>query len=69
MPKKDELATQTNQELSASEKFTNYVVKEYTSTVGSADITDGQKRLIQGYFVAIDKAIVSAEEKQNSKKC
>lgn len=67
MPKKDELATQTNQELSASEKFTNYVVKEYTSTVGSADITDGQKRLIQGYFVAIDKAIVSAEENRIAK--
>lgn len=50
--------------LTASERFTNLVVKEYLSTApnGAFELSAVQKRLIQGYFLVIDKALNTAEE-------
>lgn len=48
-----------------SEKFTAKVLKEFGSTVsGAMEVTDFQKRLIQGYFIVIDRALKSAEEER-----
>ena len=55
-------------ELSNSEAFTNKVLKEFGSSVaGSLQVTDYQRQLIQGYFIATDRALKMAEEKRVSK--
>lgn len=50
--------------LTFSERFTNLVVREYLSTApkGAFELNAVQKRLIQGYFLVIDKALNTAEE-------
>ena len=46
-----------------SERFTNKVLAEFGSSVnGAMEVTDYQRRLIQGYFIAIDRALKVAEE-------
>ncbi len=54
-----------------SERFTNMVLQEFGSNVaGALEVTDYQRRLIQGYFIAIDRALKNAEEerlRKNSK--
>lgn len=48
-----------------SEKFTAKMLKEFGSTVsGAMKVTDFQKRLIQGYFIVIDRALKAAEEER-----
>ncbi|TYP67399.1 recombinase RecT [Paenibacillus methanolicus] len=54
-------------ELSASERFMNKVVTEYSSGVGAVALTNFQQRLAQNYFVAIDSALKMAEEKRLKK--
>lgn len=52
-----------NQQLSMSERFTNQVLREFGSNVaGAIQVTDYQRQLIQGYFIAIDRALKMAEE-------
>jgi len=65
-PKKDnnQLA---QKELSASERFMNKVVSEFSTGVGEIALTDFQKRLAQNYFIAIDAALKTAEEKRQKK--
>lgn len=49
--------------LSNSEAFTNKVLKEFGGSIsGAIQVTEYQKRLIQGYFIAIDAALQTAEE-------
>lgn len=49
--------------LSNSEAFTNKVLKEFGGNVaGAIQVTDYQRQLIQGYFIAIDRALKTAEE-------
>ena len=49
--------------LTNSEAFTNKVLKEFGSNVaGPIQVTDYQRQLIQGYFIAIDRALKTAEE-------
>lgn len=49
--------------LSNSEAFTNKVLKEFGGNVtGVMQVTDYQRQLIQGYFIAIDRALKTAEE-------
>jgi len=56
-------------ELSASERFTGMVMNEYKSIVGDTfKFTDKEKRLIGGYFIAIDQALAAAELKRNHEK-
>lgn len=48
-----------------SERFTNKVLAEFGSSVsGAMEVTDFQRRLIQGYFIAIDRALKTAEEER-----
>lgn len=58
----NEIVKQENQ--TASARFTNLVVREYLSTApeGAFELNAVQKRLIQGYFVVIDKALNTAED-------
>lgn len=64
----DEMTVQKNTGLSNSEAFTNKVLKEFGSSVaGVLQVTDYQRQLIQGYFIAIDRSLKIAEEKRVSK--
>ncbi len=54
--------------LTASERFMNKVVAEFSSGVGEIALTDFQKRLAQNYFIAIDLALKTAEVKRLAKK-
>lgn len=54
-------------ELSMSERFTAAVIKEFGSNVATLnDVPDYQRNLIQGYFVACDRALQAAEQKRSS---
>lgn len=53
---------------SASVRFTNLVMKEFSSGVGEIALTDFQKRLAQNYFIGIDMALQAAETKRLAKK-
>ena len=52
----NEMTVQKTESLSNSEAFTNKVLKEFGSNVaGSIQVTDYQRQLIQGYFIATDR--------------
>ncbi len=54
-------ATQENM----SERFARKVLAEFGSSVsGAMEVTDFQKRLIQGYFIKIDRALKTTEEER-----
>ena len=62
-----EVATNEEQKLlqaNNSEQFTSKVLREFGSTAGAIQVTDYQRQLIQGYFIAIDRALKAAEEKR-----
>lgn len=64
----NDLAEQKTTALTNSEAFTNKVLKEFGGNIaGSIQVTDYQRQLIQGYFIAIDRALKAAEEKRVSK--
>ena len=53
------------QQENMSERFTKKVLQEFGSSVsGAMEVTDFQKRLIQGYFIVIDRALKTAEEER-----
>jgi recombination protein RecT len=52
---------------SQSERFTNAVVKEFSSNNGAVQITPFQKKLCQNYFIKIDQTLKDAEKKRLSK--
>lgn len=55
-------------ELTHSERFTQMVIREYSGAAGTAiDVPERQKRLIQNYFIAVDMALKSAEDKRLKK--
>lgn len=57
-----------NQQLAASERFTSKVMKEFGSNVaGELQVTEFQRQLIQGYFIAIDRALKTAEDNRQRK--
>lgn len=58
------------QEISTSERFANKVLMEFgRNNAGQLRITDYQRTLIQGYFIAIDRALNNAEVRRaNSNK-
>ena len=54
----NEMTVQKTESLSNSEAFTNKVLKEFGSNVaGSIQVTDYQRQLIHGYFIATDRAL------------
>ena len=59
---------QKKERLAVSEKFTSKILAEFGGNVsGVAKVTDYQRRLIQGYFIGIDRALKSAEERRLAK--
>ena len=56
------------QEKTVAQRFTDKVIKEFTSGVGEAALTKFQLRLAQNYFMAIDLALKKAELKRQAKK-
>lgn len=52
-------------ELTASERFMNKVVAQFTSGVGEVALTKFQQRLAQNYFIALDSVLKTAEQKRN----
>lgn len=48
----------------AAERFTAKVMREFGGTVGEIQVTDYQRQLVQGYFIAIDRALKTAEEER-----
>jgi len=56
------------QEESLSNRFMNAVVKEFSGSVGEVALTNFQRRLVQNYFIAVDQALVKAEQKRQMKK-
>ena len=59
---------QKKEKLAVSEKFTNKVIAEFGGNVsGIAQVTDYQRRLIQGYFIGVDRALKAAEERRIAK--
>lgn len=58
-------APATVQQENMSERFTKKVLAEFgTSVAGAMEVTDFQRRLIQGYFIMIDRALKVAEEER-----
>lgn len=64
--KKEEASVQ-KQELTASERFTGMVMKEFQGNVGALNLNEYQKQLIRGYFIGIDNALKKAEEARQNK--
>jgi recombination protein RecT len=63
------VTTPAKKDLSASERFTGMVMNEYKSIAGDTfKFTDKERRLISGYFIAIDQALAAAELKRNTEK-
>lgn len=55
----------SNNQLSASERFANKVIQEFTSNVsGNLPLSDYQRTLVQGYFIGIDRALKKSEEER-----
>ena len=55
------------QELTASERFTGMVMKEFQGNIGALNLNEYQKQLIRGYFIGIDNALKKAEEARLNK--
>lgn len=63
---KTDLAT-TKPQISQSERFTNAVVKEFSSNNGSVTLTPFQKKLCQNYFIKVDQTLKDNEKKRMAK--
>ncbi len=50
--------------LSASKRFEEKIVAEFSGGVGNLQLSDFQRQLIQGYFIGIDRALAKAEEER-----
>lgn len=54
---------------SASERFMNAVMKEFSSTVGEVgQLTNFQRKIIQNYFIKLDMNLKAAEQKRLAKR-
>ncbi len=60
-------AVATIKNTSASRRFTDLVMREFTNSTGVVKVTEHQKSLIQGYFIACDNALTAAEQKRQKK--
>lgn len=65
--KKEETAAQ-KQELTASERFTKMVMKEFQGNVGELNLNEYQRQLIRNYFIGIDNSLNVAEERRSYSK-
>ncbi len=62
---KKEVSTQVQS--GPSERFTNAVVKEFSSNNGGIELTPFQRKLCQNYFIKIDQTLKDAEKKRLAK--
>lgn len=53
--------------VSQSERFTNAVIKEFSSNNGAVTLTPFQKKLCQNYFIKIDQTLKDNEKKRMAK--
>jgi len=65
--KKEETSIQ-KQEMTASERFTNMVIKEFQGNVGELNLNEYQRQLIKNYFIGIDNALKVAEDRRSYSK-
>jgi recombination protein RecT len=61
-----QVPTEINQ-ASHSERFTNAILKEFSSNAGAPAITSFQRKLIQNYFIKLDSSLKDAERKRMAK--
>lgn len=62
------ITEQKDQDMTLSQRFTAMVIKEASSEKnGGIQLTGTQRRLVQGYFVMIDRALKIAEENRVKK--
>jgi len=66
-PESDTTKDISKAEQSMSVRFTDKVLKEFSSGVGDIALTEFQKRLIQNYFISLDLSLRVAEEKRLKK--
>ena len=66
LTKQENTAVQQPQ-ITASERFTNMVMKEFQGNIGELNINEYQRQLIKGYFIGIDNALKKAEEARVNK--
>ena len=64
MNENKEVGMMVQKTASASQRFVDMVIREFTTSSGKLDITPYQKSLIQGYFVGCDKALRYLEDKR-----
>lgn len=55
---------ETKTGLTNSARFTNTIIKQFSNTSGEVKLNEYQKQLVQGYFVAIDRCLATAEEER-----
>lgn len=67
LTKKEEAELQ-KQELTASERFTKMVMKEFQGNVGELNLNEYQKQLVRNYFIGIDNSLNAAEERRSYNK-
>ncbi|GHU51675.1 hypothetical protein AGMMS49975_05860 [Clostridia bacterium] len=50
--------------LTSSQRFTNMVIREYATNAaqGAIQLNEQQRRLVQGYFVMVDRALKTADD-------
>jgi recombination protein RecT len=53
--------------VSQSERFTNAVIKEFSSNNGAVTLTPFQKKLCQNYFIKVDQTLKDNEKKRMAK--
>lgn len=63
-----QLALQKNEnQLTRSERFTQKIIAEFGGGVSAPQLTSYQRQLVEGYFIAIDRALKTAEETRERK--
>ena len=68
MANQTENAIVNQQTIPPSQRFTKKVIEEYgSSTSGAIQLSEQQKRLVQGYFICIDRALSVAENNRQKK--
>lgn len=65
----NQLQKQENKkELTASERFTGMVMKEFEGNIGELNLNEYQRQLIRNYFIGIDNALKATEERRSYSK-
>ena len=64
MNENKEVATTIAAAPSASQRFTDVIMREFTNSTGMVNLTQHQRNLIQGYFIGCDNALQTAEAKR-----